>query len=75
MQRFDGYAPIGSYAVIGRVAGLVAPVGAIDWLCLPGMSDPATFAAILDPERGGHFTLRPGPVGQGEWRSPVCQRG
>jgi GH15 family glucan-1,4-alpha-glucosidase len=61
MKRRDGFAPIGSYAAIGdgRTVALVAADGSADFMSLPSLHAPTTFAAILDPERGGRFTLAP----------------
>jgi GH15 family glucan-1,4-alpha-glucosidase len=61
MKRRDGFAPIGSYAAIGdgRTVALVAADGSVDFMSLPTVYSPTTFAAALDPEKGGRFTLAP----------------
>jgi GH15 family glucan-1,4-alpha-glucosidase len=60
-RRTDGYAPIAEYAVVGnkRSAAMIAADGAIDWLCLPRFDDPSVFGALLDPDKGGRWTLEP----------------
>ena len=59
--RTEGFAPIGGYGVIGdgRSLALVAADGAIDWWAVPAMDAPPVFAALLDPETGGSFTVCP----------------
>ena len=55
------YASIEEYAIIGdcRTAALVSREGSLDWLCWPRFDSQAIFAAILDAERGGRFSIRP----------------
>jgi GH15 family glucan-1,4-alpha-glucosidase len=57
--------PIESHGVIGdlRTVALVGTDGTLDWLCFPHFDSPSVFAALLDPERGGHFRLSPEPDG------------
>jgi GH15 family glucan-1,4-alpha-glucosidase len=57
----DGYAPIESYAAIGdgRTVALVSTDGRVDWWPVPALDAEPTFAAILDPDRGGFLALAP----------------
>jgi len=53
--------PIANHGAIGNLAtmALVATDGTIDFLCWPDFDSPSIFAALLDPDKGGHFTLAP----------------
>src|SRR5260221_13594253 len=55
------YQAIDSYGVIGDCHSvvLVAPVGSVDWGCLPDFDSPALFCRLLDTERGGYFHIPP----------------
>jgi GH15 family glucan-1,4-alpha-glucosidase len=61
MDRHDGYAEVGDYAVISdqRTAALVAKDGAIDWMCAPRFDHEPLFGSLLDPGEGGVFELHP----------------
>lgn len=55
------YKPISDYGIIGNVlsCALIAKDGSIDWCCLPRFDSPSVFAAILDNDKGGKFSIQP----------------
>jgi len=52
---------IKDYAVVGdcRAAALISRCGSVDWLCWPRFDSPAIFAALLDQEKGGSWSISP----------------
>ncbi len=57
----DSYNRIQDHGIIGdcRSAALVSSSGSIDWLCWPRFDSASIFAAILDPQRGGFWSIAP----------------
>ncbi|MGZ7048868.1 MAG: glycoside hydrolase family 15 protein [Methanobacterium sp.] len=57
----NDYKDIEDYGIIGNLetCAVVGDDGSIDWLCFPYLESPSVFAAILDNERGGHFSIQP----------------
>jgi GH15 family glucan-1,4-alpha-glucosidase len=66
-RKFPG---IGDYAFLSdcHTGALVAPDGALEWLCLPRFDSPSVFGAILDRDAGAY---RFGPRGE---RYPLARR-
>jgi GH15 family glucan-1,4-alpha-glucosidase len=56
------FTPIGSYGFLSdcHTGALVAPDGAVDWLCVPRFDSPSVFGALLDRGAGN---FRFGPFG------------
>ncbi len=64
--------PIQNHGLVGnmRSAALVSIDGDIDFFGYPEFDSPTVFAALLDRENGGSFSLRPEATGFTVDRSP-----
>ena len=58
----SAFPPIGGYGFLSdcETVALVAPGGAVEWLCLPRVDSPSVFGAMLDRDAG---SFRLGPAG------------
>ncbi len=61
VQKRGGHLPIEDLGLIGdgATAALVGRDGSIQWLCLPHFDSEPLFCGLLDPARGGHFSVTP----------------
>jgi GH15 family glucan-1,4-alpha-glucosidase len=57
----ETYQPIENYGVIGdlHTVALVSTSGSIDFCSFPTFDSPTIFAALLDHQRGGRFSIHP----------------
>ncbi len=57
----DQYQPIANYGIVGNqhTVALVGYNGAIDFMCFPRFDSPTLFASLLDPQKGGTFSIQP----------------
>lgn len=67
---FSAFPAIGEYAFLSdcETTCLIAPDGAVEWMCIPRPDSPSVFGAILDRSAG---SFRVGPYGQSV---PVARR-
>src|SRR5262245_49053466 len=55
VERIENHGVVGDLNTVA----LVALNGTIDFMCFPRFDSPSIFAALLDAERGGHFSITP----------------
>src|SRR5271156_3057110 len=54
-----GYLPIEEHGIVGglRTVALIGTDGTVDWFCPARFDAPSLFAALLDKDKGGYFSL------------------
>jgi GH15 family glucan-1,4-alpha-glucosidase len=62
-RRAGAFPPIAGYGFLSdcHTTALVAPSGAVEWMCLPRLDSPSIFGALLDRDAGS-FRLGPPEV-------------
>src|SRR6202050_4950006 len=60
-ETLERYPNIADHGLIGdlQTAALVTTDGSINWFCCPRFDSPSVFAALLDADKGGQFTISP----------------
>jgi GH15 family glucan-1,4-alpha-glucosidase len=53
------FTPISDHGLIGdlQTSALVSTDGTIDWFCCPRFDSPSIFGSLLDPDKGGFFSI------------------
>jgi alpha,alpha-trehalase len=61
--RRSAFPPIADYGFLSdcHTTALVAPSGAVEWMCLPRLDSPSIFGALLDRD-AGNFRLGPADI-------------
>lgn len=61
MDKHSKYEPIEDYGIIGdlHTVALVSKRGSLDFMSYMRFDSPTVFAALLDVEKGGHFSIHP----------------
>jgi len=70
VKRRSQFPAIASYGFVSdcHTSALIAPDGAVEWLCMPRFDAPSVFGALLDRDAG---SMRIGPPGV---RAPLARR-
>jgi alpha,alpha-trehalase len=65
------FPPIADYAFLSNchTGALIAPDGAVDWLCVPRFDAPSVFGSLLD-RQAGYFRLGPFGINHPTYTSP-----